>query len=228
MKKKKQSISILESQFDSICTLNNVYQKWNIFENFGKLQLGRMKKEDINNIDDDVVKSHLMQCSFYIDKNKYYKEIGSKGGKATQEKNRDNAQAMAKQRSSNGKATLEPCSNQYKYKDKYKDKTKDNTYIPKKDEFVQYAKSIKCDEQIAKSFFKYYSSVKWRDKNGNIISDWKNKLKWWIKQNNNTTIENDNLPKYDDSKNIATTEEERKELLILMGKDKTNYESIKC
>lgn len=36
------------------------------------------------------------------------------------------------------------------------------------------------------------------------------------------------LPKYDDSKNIPISEEESRELSILMGKGKTNNETIEC
>lgn len=95
---------------------------------------------------------------------------------------------------------------------------------PKYEELLTYAKSKDIPKSVLDSFYKHYQACNWLDKHGNPI-EWELKLEWWFSQRKEK--ETNILPKYDDSKNINVSEEEKKELEKLMTnlrKEKDNYE----
>lgn len=209
----KNSITILESQFNSINAIKSIKTKWKIIETYAYLQLGIIPMNDIENIEDDIVKSHIIQFKFYLEKRDQNKKNGSLGGKKTQSNNK----AMLEQCSTDNKGNLK----QYKYKNKYKTKELNNLYKPPKyEELLSYGKANNIPQNNIDSFYKYYESCDWLDRKNNPI-DWQNKLIWWNSQNQ----KKDSLPIYSTENNVVMSKEEEEELLILMGKgNKLNEE----
>lgn len=179
---------------------------------------------DVSPLAKTIFFSHQVNIDNAKQKHRVAIENGRKGGAPKGNKNNPNGY---NQWTTKG----QPKDNQNKPKDNLNVNVNDNVnvnknvnkiiYKPTYEQVLEYGKQNNISEEKVQSFYNFYESREWKDKKGNsIYYDWKNKLEYWNQPNNkNKTIE-DELPKYDDSKNAKLSEEEERELLALMGKQK--------
>lgn len=65
-------------------------------------------------------------------------------------------------------------------------------------------------------FYEYYKEGGWRDKSGQPVKNWKQKIITWEKHNQSKVKPDEKIPVYDTSKNNSLSMEEEQELLNLM------------
>ena len=107
--------------------------------------------------------------------------------------------------------------NENKLKEK---NTKKRNFVPPTVEEVEEYCRQRGNGLNGKHIHDYYASSGWVDSKGEPVRNWKQKIIGvWERNSNPKPTYTDKLPEYDTSKNIPISDEEKAELLKLMGKE---------
>lgn len=87
------------------------------------------------------------------------------------------------------------CPPKIEIKDRYKDKNKDIFITPTLEEVEEYCKSRKSSVD-PKTFYDYFTVGKWKDKNGDPVRNWKQKIITWEGRKQNKEENKETLPSW--------------------------------
>ena len=151
-------------------------------------------------------------------------ENGKKGGRPKtaqsceeQEDKADNQGKKPRENLEKPKPNLNVNVNKNLNKNNEKKNTKKKSPPPTLEEVISYCRERNNDVD-ARRFFDYYSAGGWKDGKGDPIINWKQKMIAVWEKNFPAQREEEKLPVYDTSANKVISEEEKAEILALMGR----------